>query len=78
MSTISLTEAHTRLPDLIHQLGPGEEITITEGDQIVARLIGAKSAKPRRPGPGLCRAMFGPLPSADDEEHLQAFAEYMP
>jgi antitoxin (DNA-binding transcriptional repressor) of toxin-antitoxin stability system len=78
MPAITLQEAHANLPDLVHRLGAGEEIAITESGRVVARLVGESDAQPQRPGPGLCKAMFGPLPPPEDEEHLQAFAEYMP
>ena len=36
MATVSLKEAQDNLPDLIHQLSPGEELVITENDQPIA------------------------------------------
>jgi antitoxin (DNA-binding transcriptional repressor) of toxin-antitoxin stability system len=52
MSTVSLHEAQAKLPELIHQLHPGEELLITENDRPIARLLAAESPqrKPRRPG----------------------------
>jgi antitoxin (DNA-binding transcriptional repressor) of toxin-antitoxin stability system len=75
MRTISIQEAQGNLPDLIHDLKPGDEVVITEGDQPVARLIGEHVArKPRQPGN--CKGMVTIL--EDDDEHLENFKEYMP
>jgi prevent-host-death family protein len=76
MSTVTIEEAKARLSDLIHELGPGEEVVITEHDQPVAKLVSEKPAIRQRPQPGLCRGMITIV--ADDEEHLKDFAEYMP
>ena len=43
MSSVSVEEARAKLSELIHELHPGEEIVITEGDQPVARLLPAAS-----------------------------------
>ncbi len=76
MPTISLAEAQAQLPDLIHRLRSGEEVVITEGSQVVARLVGERRPLVPRPGPGLCKGMMTIV--ADDDEHLNDFAEYMP
>ena len=76
MTTLTLQEAQSRLPDLVHTLSPGEEVRITENDQVVARLIVERGPKRQRPGPGLCKGMITLGP--DDDEHLRDFAEYMP
>jgi antitoxin (DNA-binding transcriptional repressor) of toxin-antitoxin stability system len=39
MATVSLKEAQDNLPELIHQLSPGEELVITENDQPIARVL---------------------------------------
>jgi antitoxin (DNA-binding transcriptional repressor) of toxin-antitoxin stability system len=39
MTTITLKEAQTTLAELIHRLAPGEEVVISENDQIIARLV---------------------------------------
>jgi prevent-host-death family protein len=49
MTTITLQEAQATLSDLIHRLGPGEEVVITENDHPVARLVPtAPTADPRQ------------------------------
>jgi antitoxin (DNA-binding transcriptional repressor) of toxin-antitoxin stability system len=40
--TVTLEEAQADLEELIASLAPGEEIVITEDEQVVARLIGAR------------------------------------
>lgn len=47
MSTITIEEAQARLPDLIENMRPGEELLITKDEKPVARLVGEK--KPERP-----------------------------
>lgn len=76
MSTITLQQAEATLREIIHKLGPGEEVVITENHQPVAKLVGesAASAKPRVPGN--CKGMITLL--IEDQEHLKDFAEYMP
>jgi len=48
MNTITLKQAQAQLPDLIHDLKPGEEIVITENNQPVAKLVSEHS----NPKPG--------------------------
>ncbi|MGL4550966.1 MAG: type II toxin-antitoxin system Phd/YefM family antitoxin [Gemmataceae bacterium] len=76
MTTVTLSEAQTTLPDLIKQLAAGEQVSITEQGRVVARLVGEPSGASQRPGPGLCKGMLTIL--EDDEEHLRDFAGYMP
>jgi antitoxin (DNA-binding transcriptional repressor) of toxin-antitoxin stability system len=75
MPTVTLAEAQAKLPDLIHDLSTGDEVVITEGDQVVARIVGERRPLRQRPGPGLCKGMMTIV--ADDDEHLKDFAEYM-
>jgi antitoxin (DNA-binding transcriptional repressor) of toxin-antitoxin stability system len=76
MTTLTLIEAQSRLPEVIHQLTPGEEIALTEGNRVVARLIGDSRPVAQRPAPGLARGMLTII--SDDDEHLKDFEEYMP
>jgi antitoxin (DNA-binding transcriptional repressor) of toxin-antitoxin stability system len=46
MTRISIEQAQAKLTDLIHDLGPGDELMIIENDQPVARLV-RESAGPR-------------------------------
>lgn len=78
MTSVTIQEAQASLPELIHALQPGEELVIVENDRKVARLVSEQpQAKPGlRPPPGLGKGFITII--ADDEEHLQDFAEYMP
>ncbi len=76
MTTVSLTEAQSKLPELVHQLTPGQEVMITENNQPIARLLPAHSTKPHR--------TFGTLHgtvvhmASDFDAPLDDFGEYMP
>ncbi|HVA47501.1 MAG TPA: type II toxin-antitoxin system prevent-host-death family antitoxin [Pirellulales bacterium] len=78
MATITLQEAQAKLSDLVHRLTPGEEVTITENDRPVAKLVSElPPPKPGlRPPPGLGKGYITIL--ADNDDHLKDFAEYMP
>ena len=76
MTTISIEDAQAKLAELICGLAKGEELVIVQDDQVVARLVGDRSARWVRPGPGLAKGIFSIV--ADDDEHLKDFAEYMP
>lgn len=76
MPTVSIAEAQARLPELLEQLKPGDELTITRDDRPVARVVPAPSG----PEPG--RPVFGRgkgklVVWEDDDDHLKDFAEYM-
>lgn len=78
MNAVTMEEAQAKLPDLIHNLTPGEEIVITEHNQPVAKLVSEakKDAPGLRPPPGLGKGIITIV--SDDDEHLKDFAEYMP
>ncbi len=72
--TITLEHAQTNLAELIARLLPGNEIIITRNDQPIAELRPVSTvAQPRF---GNCRGSLTIL--AEDDEHLNDFAEYMP
>jgi antitoxin (DNA-binding transcriptional repressor) of toxin-antitoxin stability system len=76
MTRVTLEEAQSRLPELIAQLQPGEELQITKDNQPIARLVG-EAPRPREPRrPGSAAGMLTII--ADDEEHLEDFKDYMP
>ena len=75
-TTIPLEQAEVTLRTLIEHLAKGDEVALTDGNVIVARIIGERSKPNSRPGPGLCQGMMTIV--ADDDEHLKDFAEYMP
>lgn len=72
---LTLTEAQARLPELIHNLLPGEEVAITEDNRTVAKLIAPKAEQPR-PIAGRGKGTLVIL--SEDDEHLEDFKEYMP
>jgi antitoxin (DNA-binding transcriptional repressor) of toxin-antitoxin stability system len=76
MTTVTIEEAQARLPELIGGLSKGEELTVTQGGRVVARIVGERAEGRQRPGPGLGKGMLTVV--ADDDEHLRDFAEYMP
>jgi antitoxin (DNA-binding transcriptional repressor) of toxin-antitoxin stability system len=77
MSTVTIEDAQTRLPELIEQLHGGEEIVITRGDKPVARLV-AEAAPPRPPRrPGTLKGTVLYM-APDFDAPLEEFKEYMP
>ena len=76
MTQITLTEAQLHLCELIAQLQPGEEVQICQDDRPIARLTiePRKTRKPRQPGSAIGTFTI----VSDDDDHLEAFSEYMP
>ncbi|MCX7109470.1 MAG: type II toxin-antitoxin system prevent-host-death family antitoxin [Proteobacteria bacterium] len=76
MTSVSIQEAQSKLPELIHRLNPGEELIITENNHPIARLFTAKSQQrqPRRPGT-LRGTVLHMAP--DFDAPLDDFKEYM-
>ncbi len=75
-TTVTMEEAHAKLPDLVAHLAGGDELIITQDDKPVARLV-RETPPPRQPRqPGSCKGMITLL--VEDDEHLEGFAEYMP
>jgi antitoxin (DNA-binding transcriptional repressor) of toxin-antitoxin stability system len=75
MTTITVEEAQAQLSQLLRQLGPGEEIVITEGERPLAKLIGQPRPprKPRQPGTARGKLIL----REEDDEHLKDFEEYL-
>ena len=75
LPTMSIEEVQATLPEIISQLGPGEEVLIIQDNRPVAKLISQSRAarQPRRPGSakGILTIV------SEDEEHLEDFKEYM-
>lgn len=74
MPTLTVAEAQSRLPQLIDQLRPGEEVVLTRDDRPVARLVGEAIPKAV---PVYGRGKGKSHIDADDRSHLADFAEYM-
>jgi antitoxin (DNA-binding transcriptional repressor) of toxin-antitoxin stability system len=51
MNTITLHDAQANLPDLVHNLSPGQVLTITENDRPVACLMSVVVVRQRPPRP---------------------------
>lgn len=75
MNSVPLAEAQARLPELLQQLHPGEQLTITDHGQPLAYVKKVEPAKRKPRQAGNCKGML--VIAADDEEHLKDFAEYM-
>lgn len=74
MPTLSIEEVQSRLPEIIDQLHPGEELVITKADKPVARL--RTSDFPA--GIPIYGRGKGKLHlDLNDDEHLKDFTEYM-
>ena len=76
MTTITIEDAQAKLPKLIGNLAQGEELVITQGERVVARLVGERSEPRQRRVAGFAKGMMTIV--AEDEEHLRDFTEYMP
>jgi antitoxin (DNA-binding transcriptional repressor) of toxin-antitoxin stability system len=76
MNRLTVQDAQIHFPELISNLQPGEIVQIMEGEKIVARLVAELEAPRQLRKPG---SAVGTLTIfADDDEHLQAFMDYMP
>jgi prevent-host-death family protein len=74
MSTVTLEEAQAHLPQLIEQLQPGEEITITAHGQPLARVKKAeRTSWPCKAGRAAGKVWMAP----DFDAPLEDFKEYM-
>lgn len=76
MARITLEEAQLRLPKLISELQPGEEVQIYSENRAIARLIAEppSSRKPRQPGSAAGTLVI----LTEDETRLEDFSDYMP
>ena len=75
-AVLTVAEAQSRLKELIEQLGPGEEIVITENQLPVAKLVGDRQLKPARPAPGVGKGSILYM-APDFDEPLEEFREYL-
>ena len=76
MSAVTVEEAQARLPQLIEQLHPGEEIIITRDQKPVARLVGEGTAPPRPRQLGTLRGTVLYM-APDFDAPLDDFKDYM-
>jgi antitoxin (DNA-binding transcriptional repressor) of toxin-antitoxin stability system len=76
MTTVPIQEAQAKLPELIHGLAPGAEVTIVENGQPVARIVAATSACRQR-ALGTMRGSVRYM-APDFDAPLDDFKEFMP
>lgn len=75
MSSVTLEEAQARLPELLGQLGPGEELTITDHGEPLAQVKKVeRTSWPSRAG-SYRKAEFWMAP--DFDAPLEDFKEYV-
>jgi len=75
MTSIPIQQAQANLPDLIHQLAPGDEVVITENDEPVARIVPPLPAQRSRTLGSLRGTVLYLAP--DFDAPLDDFKEYM-
>ncbi len=76
MPSVTLEEAQARLPELIAQLRPGDELCITQDRRTIGRLTGEppELGKPREPG--VIAEKLSVV--SEDDDYLEDFRAYMP
>ena len=73
MTTITIQDAQATLSDLIHRLSAGDEVTITENDRPVAKLIHTPPAQVPQFG-----TLSGTVLSMEHfDDPLEEFEEFM-
>jgi antitoxin (DNA-binding transcriptional repressor) of toxin-antitoxin stability system len=76
MPTVTLEDAQARLPELIAQLQPGEDLIIMRDQQPVARLIAEGPRAPPRRQLGTLKGTVRYM-APDFDAPLEDFKEYM-
>jgi prevent-host-death family protein len=74
VTVIPLQEAQAKLAELIHRLGPDDEVIVTENNEPIARILPANVARDQR----VLGTMRGSVVhmSADFDAPLDEFEEY--
>ena len=76
MTLLPLDQVSSQLPALICKLAPGEEIVVVDGEKHVAKVTSlATEETPPVRRLGTAKGILTIV--AEDDEHLQDFAEYM-
>jgi antitoxin (DNA-binding transcriptional repressor) of toxin-antitoxin stability system len=74
MSSVTLQEAHSHLPDLLERLQPGEECSITNAGMTLAHIRKSEQGLwPCKAGSAKGKIRIAP----DFDEPLEEFKEYM-
>lgn len=76
MSSVSIEEARAKLSELIHELHPGDEVVITEGERPVARLLRATAPAGETRQLGTLRGTVK-FVAPDFDAPLEDFQDYM-
>jgi len=76
MSSVSIEEARAKLSELIHELHPGDEVVITEGERPVARLLPATAPATKARQLGTLRGTVKYV-APDFDAPLEDFKDYM-
>jgi antitoxin (DNA-binding transcriptional repressor) of toxin-antitoxin stability system len=74
-ATITVEEAQARLREVIDNLALGQEVVITDNEQPVAKLVGERPSRPRRPAPGAGKGSILYM-APDFDEPMEEFKEY--
>lgn len=75
MTSLPIHQVQAQLPELIHQLAPGDELVITENDQPVARIVSPLPVvTPRKLGSLRGTVLYL---APDFDASLEQFKEYM-
>jgi antitoxin (DNA-binding transcriptional repressor) of toxin-antitoxin stability system len=74
MKVVTIEEAQAKLVELVEGLAPGEEMILTRDAQPFAKLVG--QPKPGA-GPSFGRGKGKLIMLIEDDDHLEAFEEYM-
>jgi antitoxin (DNA-binding transcriptional repressor) of toxin-antitoxin stability system len=72
--TVTVEQAQSSLKELIAKISSGEKVLITQGAEPIAELVAVTGAT-GAPVFGSCKGMLTIV--AEDEQHLEDFAEYM-
>jgi antitoxin (DNA-binding transcriptional repressor) of toxin-antitoxin stability system len=75
MTSLPLLQVQAQLPELIHQLAPGDEVVISENDQPVARILPPRPAQVSRKLGSLSGTVLYMAP--DFNAPLEELKEYM-
>ncbi len=73
MSTATMEEVQSHLPELLDGLAAGDAVVITRDGKPVARLTPELPLPPRTPGRGKGKLVI----HSDDNDYLKDFAEYL-
>ena len=75
--SVTLEDASLNLPQLIVELSSGDEVLITQGERVIAKLVGVRSPiRGPRPPPGLGKDSILYI-APDFDAPLEEFKEYM-